>query len=54
MKKVLDGYTTINEIWSLAFDLIGDYEYIKIVMDNNGYEVINLITTETVLWGDIV
>ncbi len=54
MKKVLDSYATINEIWAIAYDLIGDYEYIKIVMDTYGYEVINTITNEVVLYGEII
>jgi hypothetical protein len=54
MKKALDSYITINEIWAMAYELIGDYEYIKIIMDNNGYEVINTITSEVMLWGEII
>jgi hypothetical protein len=54
MKKALDSYITVNEIWAMAYELIGDYEYIKIIMDNNGYEVINTITSEVMLWGEII
>lgn len=53
-KKVLDSYATMNEIWGIAYELIGNYENIKIVMNNQGYEIINLENNEIVEKGEII
>ena len=50
----LDSYDTVGSIWQMAYELVGDYEYIKIVMDNNGYEVIDTLKNEVVAYGDII
>lgn len=52
--NILDSYSTINDIWEIAYDLIGNHENIKIVIDNQGYEIINLETNETVEKGEII
>lgn len=52
--NILDSYATINEIWGIAYDLIGNHENIKIIMDNQGYEIINLETNEIVERGQII
>jgi hypothetical protein len=53
-KKMLDSYDTLGSIWQEAYNLIGNYENIKIVMDNQGYEIINLENNEIVQSGDII
>ena len=53
-KIMLDSYDTLGSLWQMAYELVGDYEHIKIVMDDNGFEVINTLNNTTVLYGDIV
>lgn len=53
-KKILDSYDTLGSVWQEAYNLIGNYENIKIVMNNQGYEIINLENNEIVMSGDII
>lgn len=50
----IDSYDTIGQLWQDAYYLIGDHDKIKIVMDNQGYEIINLENNEIVLRGEII
>lgn len=50
----LDSYDTLGSIWQLAYEQVGDYENIKIVMDNDGYIVYDLKTNNIVLYGIII
>jgi hypothetical protein len=46
--RPLDSYETINNVWAIAYDLIGDYDRIKIVMSGDTYEVHDRITNQII------
>ena len=49
-----DSYDTINHIWEVAFNQIGDHDKIIIILSSEGYSIINAETNETVLKGEVI
>lgn len=51
---MIDSYETLGSIWQEAFNLIGNHKDIKIIMVDEGYEIINLQNNEIVQKGEII